>query len=364
MERDNVISRLRMNIRLDKYVSELLYDYDCVIIPRLGGIVTNYKPARFDRGMAYPPTKELGFNKNLTKNDGLLTQSISEVEGVSVREADDFVHQTVERYLEELSGGRRVELRKVGVLYIDDHKNLRFEPDASVNYLRDSFGFEVFKLPEYKEEQVLQVMPKGSEEGRIRVLRSPDHTRGIYRVAAATLAPFIAMSLYLALSTDFKSPTEISPAEIFPLKGKEKKAYSMRDEPDTPADRTPDKTAFPENESLFRFDFLKNEIRSDGVLVDIREAAPEKPLPPLREAGPYHIIGGCFGEKKNAENFVGRLKNRGYQSGVLDLHKGLYRVRIESYADYDRALDELKAMREDGTFPNAWLLKKKVQTNG
>ncbi|MFN2430356.1 MAG: hypothetical protein ABR574_10085, partial [Cryomorphaceae bacterium] len=33
---------------LDQYINELLYDYDCVILPQLGGFVTNYKPAQID----------------------------------------------------------------------------------------------------------------------------------------------------------------------------------------------------------------------------------------------------------------------------------------------------------------------------
>ena len=46
-----------MNTELDKYISELLFDYDCVIVPQLGGFVTNYKPAYFDKGIAHPPSK-------------------------------------------------------------------------------------------------------------------------------------------------------------------------------------------------------------------------------------------------------------------------------------------------------------------
>jgi hypothetical protein len=52
------------------------------------------------------------------------------------------------------------------------------------------------------------------------------------------------------------------------------------------------------------------------------------------------------------------LKTKGYEAGILDFHKGLHRVRIESYSDYTRALSQLRELRDSGTFPNAWLLKK------
>jgi hypothetical protein len=32
-------------MKLDHYISQLLFRYDCVIVPNLGGFVTNYKPA-------------------------------------------------------------------------------------------------------------------------------------------------------------------------------------------------------------------------------------------------------------------------------------------------------------------------------
>jgi len=355
-----------MTTRLDKYISELLYDYDCVIIPRLGGIVTNYKPARFEKGMAYPPGKELRFNKNLTKNDGLLAQCVSEIEEMSVQKADAFVQETVEHYLKELNGGNRVELNKVGILYIDDHRNLRFEPDTSVNYLRSAFGFEVFKLPEPKIQLKPAIEEKVEESPKIIPLKSPGHTKGIYRVAAATLAPFIAMSVYLALTTDFKSPTEISPAEIFPLSTKSKSQYEPRDFNVPAPTEEVEKTAFPENSDLFQFDFNTNEVSNGGAMVDLRKsssAVKVKESAP-QSIGLYHIIGGCFSEKTNAENFVDRLKMRGYASGILDMNKGLYRVRIESYDEYDEALNKLKIMRQDGTFPNAWLLKKKNANHG
>lgn len=348
-----------MNKGLDKYISELLYDYDCVIIPKLGGIVTNYKPAHIHNGMAHPPSKEIRFNKNLTKNDGLLAQSVSEAESLSIKEADGFVQECVEEYLKKLNGGDRVELKRVGILYIDGHSNLRFEPDTSVNYLRNSFGFEVIKLPAVPERTAAEdELVEEERSEKIIPLQTKSHTGGIYRVAAATLAPFIAMSVYLAATTDFKSPTEISLAEIFPTGAAAETSYSPRTEESKSIDISPEETIFPENQSVFRYDFMGEDHVAKGIAVDLRENKTS--LTPEKNIGLYHIIGGCFGEKENAEDFVDRLKMRGYDSGILDVNKGLYRVRIESYSDYERALSNLTSMREDGTFPNAWMLKKKM----
>ena len=63
-----------MKIDLAYSISQLLYRYDCVIIPGFGGFVTQFKSAAIDRQAhsIYPPSKEVSFNSMLVKNDGVL----------------------------------------------------------------------------------------------------------------------------------------------------------------------------------------------------------------------------------------------------------------------------------------------------
>jgi hypothetical protein len=347
---------------LDKYISELLFDYDCVIVPQLGGFVTNYKPAHFEKGIAYPPSKELRFNKNLKKNDGLLSQSISSAEGISIQDADVILHETVENYLTKLQENGRVQLNKVGILFIDENKQLRFKPDTTVNYLRKSYGFESFAMPSEIITQAPpieeQILPREEEEQKIIPIAETTYNKGIYWVAAATILPFIGMSIYLGMTTDFKSPTQITPAELIPFVETVKPKYDPR-KIAISEDELRDETNFPENTLIFPFDFESNRVDSLGVWVNLNDLPVENSTDNAETIqGIYHIIGGCFGEKPNAEKFVGRLKSRGYDATILDHHKGLYRVKIESFEDYDKALEVLQTTRENGTFPNAWLLKK------
>jgi len=357
-----------MITELDKYVSELLFDYDCVIVPQLGGFMTNYKPAYFDKGIAHPPSKELRFNKNLTKNDGLLSQSISNSEGISIQNADAILHESVEHYLGQLKESGRVKLNKVGILFIDENKQLRFTPDTTVNYLRQSFGFESFAMPAEVVAQIPVVEEKEVETEVetpvIPIAETPTYSKGISWVAAATLLPFIGMSIYLGMTTDFKSPTQITPAELIPLGNSASPKYAAREITMSKAELE-DETNYPENTRVFPFNFESNEVDSLGVWINMSDL-PEKVAAEKANTtnGLYHIIGGCFGEKQNAKKFVDRLKIRGYDSNILDLHKGLYRVKIESFNNYEQALNELKTTRENGTFPNAWLLKKKTAKDG
>ena len=71
-------------MKLEQYISELLYQYDCVVVPGLGGFVANYKSATIQpiQNTFSPPSKSISFNKNLNANDGLLANLIAQKEGV------------------------------------------------------------------------------------------------------------------------------------------------------------------------------------------------------------------------------------------------------------------------------------------
>ena len=67
-------------IELSRHIEILLLENDCVVVPELGGFIAHYQPARYveDEGIFLPPMRTIGFNPQLTMNDGLLAQSYME----------------------------------------------------------------------------------------------------------------------------------------------------------------------------------------------------------------------------------------------------------------------------------------------
>jgi len=139
-----------MPLDLDTRLSDLLYHYDCVIIPDLGGFVTEYRSARIDKVLRiiHPPSKDLRFNGQLTANDGLLANALATAEGLSHEEANAQIKAQVEDYFTELEAGRPVTFDKVGILHLDSENRIQFSPDRSVNYLLDSYRLkELYAQP-------------------------------------------------------------------------------------------------------------------------------------------------------------------------------------------------------------------------
>ena len=67
---------------LEGYITDLLYRYQCVVVPDFGAFLSQIKPASLQResNTFYPPYKELSFNARLHTNDGLLVAQVAQAE--------------------------------------------------------------------------------------------------------------------------------------------------------------------------------------------------------------------------------------------------------------------------------------------
>ena len=65
-------------MKIEEYISDLLFEHDCVIVPDFGGFVCNYGPAAIDpaKHLFEPPAKRILFNKGLSRPLGPATPVI------------------------------------------------------------------------------------------------------------------------------------------------------------------------------------------------------------------------------------------------------------------------------------------------
>ncbi len=144
-------------------IKDLLYQHDCVIIPEFGGFVANYKSADvdYDRNIFSPPSKEIGFNKQLAHNDGLLISAVSMSTGLAYPDARNNVREFVKDLQKKLSKGKKVVFDDLGTFYLGKDKLLQFEPDRSTNFLIASFGLSSFEYNELEEYDIRKkIQPK------------------------------------------------------------------------------------------------------------------------------------------------------------------------------------------------------------
>ena len=106
---------------LQNYISSLLVEYDCVIIPDFGGFVANYASAKIHptQHTFEPPFKQIAFNKNLTTNDGLLANAVAIGQSITFVEASSWIEQEVLRIEIRLAKKEPIKLDNVGTLFYD-----------------------------------------------------------------------------------------------------------------------------------------------------------------------------------------------------------------------------------------------------
>jgi len=149
-----------------RYIGDLLYDYECVVIPGLGGFIINDKPASVNYTTHYfkPPFREVMFNPYLRTNDGLLVNYIAKEESLSYQDAKKRMDTFAIACQRALDDGKQIRFDKVGTIRKDGNGKVVFNQDTTVNYNPNSFGLFPFISPAVNkisdEERIKEVIKK------------------------------------------------------------------------------------------------------------------------------------------------------------------------------------------------------------
>lgn len=92
------------------------------------------------------------------------------------------------------------------------------------------------------------------------------------------------------------------------------------------------------------------------VVKPVVKPAPQKSSLQIAENGSFHVIGGAFGEERNAIRYAEKLKSNGNNAQVIGKYNGLYLVSIESFATASEASNALQKL--ESVTGKAWIFKK------
>ena len=299
-------------MRLADYINDLLYRYDCVIVPNFGGFVTNKIGARVNTTSHtfYPPKKQLTFNAYLQHNDGLLANYIASSKNISFEEAVTFIAEEVAQWNEKLAT-TSVTVASVGSLSLNEAKQVVFEPNPSSNFLAESFGLTEVSTPsvERVKEVTIKSLPTTTTEENKRTIP-------LYVRRAAAAAVFVGIA-YVGWNGVQNQQQEV----------------------------------------------LANQEESVEKKIQSATFVIENPLPTInlnvsKEARNFHIIAGAFQEEHNAENKLAELQDKGYDASIVGKNGlGLIQVAFASYATKVEARKALEIIKESVS-EDAWLLAK------
>ena len=294
-------------MKFDNYIKDLLYRYECVILPKLGAFVARNTHSIIDESsnIIYPPSKIISFNASIKENDGLLANHIAMCEDISHEKAIEKINKKIIVYKKNLNQGKELKFKNVGSLSLKDGSYI-FIPSNKVNFLNSSFGLTGFSTSKIN-----------------RANANKNYNVNSYVKYAAILV--IALFVGSFIANNYLD--EINQANMISYKTAEKE--------------------------------IENKIQKATFIID-------NPLPAIKlrlkkQYGDFHIVAGSFRVKENSYTKLEQLKTIGY----LDARKigknnyGLYQVAYGSYDTRAEAYNALSRIRSEHNI-NAWLLYKSV----
>ena len=335
-------------MKMETYISDLLYRHDCVIIPGLGGLITNYRSAQIHpvSHTFRPPSKSIRFNVNLQEDDGLLANYVSSCESISFASAQSKIERFVFSIQNDLEHKKEARLPKIGVLSVDINGIISFEPDLKVNYLPDAFGLEAIQSPAILRKSKGIDVSKQIYQGAKSI--QAQKTSFNWKVAAV-LIPLIGLSTYISFQQEAIGDKYANYAYLNPFKEKPAAVYVPR------AIEAKEKTI--ELKETTAAPNIVLETIKENTEVKVKKTIPEPSVKTTLVSKPFHLVAGCFSSMLNANNLVAQLKTEGFDASVIGQNaNGLFRVAFQSYVNRELAVSEMKKLKDSGK--STWLLKK------
>jgi len=385
-------------MRLEKYINQLLFQHDCVIVPKFGAFISHPISTKInpEDQSIQPPYKEISFTSSLNSNDGVLAHTYASEENVDLTLANENLAQDVEAWNTRLSKGETIELDKIGSLKTTSEGILQFEPHTTENFLIDSFGLKTIK-PQLIIKQNIETAIENPKRNWSSLLAAAsvipiliggyfyfntpqpiqkyvDHQWSgvILPVIKETVPTLITKDSNEAVQTQENSihnlPTTIQNPLEFVQAGS---SFTLPSEEQVDSTNSPVVSKFEitvvEEKQLNADDkevkaIIKNT-KVDPKVADKKEVVKKETAPVKNEetslkieANPkkFQIIAASLRQADDAKRMLGYLKDEGYKNANIVYVKGrYYYVTYESFNSKDEASKYLNNLHKQR--PDAWV---------
>ncbi len=336
---------------LSLHIEYLLLRHDCVIVPGLGAFIARRHGAIIDheRGIILPPTREVGFNREVHTDDGLLAHSISRRERVSFEEGRQKMLCKIEEVKDTLLHEGEATLGHVGTLKIGQENTITFHPYRRGDSMATAMGRYLTHLlheeetpakdEETKENNLHPHPVEEAEEPNNEVASSeeadPIRARNPYYIikirksyahVAAGLFFCLLLALSMILPSSSRNDTHKAFASVVPIQ-----TSTEKDRPAAPAKPQPKVMETPAEENNTE---------------ELKETEPTHP---------YYLIVATFRTQEEADNYIAAS---GAETKLIHVGgRKLHRVAVESAEKKEALQGRLNDKNFKTRYPGAWIWK-------
>lgn len=337
---------------LAKHIETLLVKHNCVVVPGLGGFVTQVQPAHYDEqdGCFVPPKRSVTFNSILSNNDGLLVERYQQYERMTYYTATQHIAEQVAELKKRVEEDGQVELVGIGALSANGAYGMKFTPKESGLMTPDLYALEpVFAEPAHTQKETIApatpaaALTNEEESKKYYVLRL--NKKIVNSVAAAVMC---IMFYFLVIPTGNITDAGPHMASMFPTQvvhntKVEKKVVISK------------KGSINSRENL---QTKEAESSPQGAQVVERNEAPvEKATQTVEKvAKKEFVIVMASSVTENFGNiFVDKLKAEGLPTPRLIKTDGMMRVVVGHFASTEEAYEHLRKITDNEDYAGSWV---------
>lgn len=383
---------------LSRHIEVLLLENDCVIVPGLGGFIAHNKAAEFkdSANIFCPPLRTIGFNPQLTINDGLLAQSYMQSYDTDFPDASRKIESVVSQIKDSLYKNGQAELDNIGTLYYTMAGTYGFEPYGNAFFSPSLYGLGSFSISPLSElasvketaaEQRIVIetvsssveSPKEKNKQQHIIKRMAEHAIGI----AAAIILFFVLSVpventyldnssYASLGAETmldairsKSLATSSPDKAGNAEDMQQTATAGRRNNVNTLRPVAVKTVKVEKAVKAEPAVVKKEKTAEAVKEQPKatvkkEAKAAKEIQKSNTAGDkgLFIIVASLQTMQDAEKELAKFKKQGYNDAKILTSDNRFRIALYSYTDKSQAYNKINELKKDEQFKTAWLLNK------
>lgn len=372
---------------LSRHIETLLLENDCVIVPGLGGFIAHNKPAEFKESanIFCPPLRTIGFNPQLTINDGLLVQAYMQAYDTDFPDASRKIENTVSQIKETLYKNGQAELDNIGTLYYTMAGVYGFEPYYNAFFSPDLYGLGNFSIsplsalstPE-RHEDVTDIRIETKLPLNINSAKKDKKFHMAKRVAEHAVGIAAAILLFFILSVPVEN-TYLDNASYASL-GAETMLDAIRSKSvavSTPVSeksetaKVQQKKLTGNNVNTLRPVAVKNvkvekpaaSVAKETKITSVSEKKETKSSEKSNKAVKkddkgLFIIVSSLQTMADAEKELEKFKKQGYSEASILTSDNRFRIALYRYNDKSKAYGKINELRKEEQFKSAWLLDK------
>jgi len=294
--------------KIYQHIEKLLAKHDYVVVPNLGGFVVQTQSAKLLIDRITPPLSTVGFNPLMHYSDGLLAIEIARNEGISYREASEFIDKEIEKLKSKIGQSKKIEFGNLGFFEQNQGEGILFSPKSSSDFLPLNIGIS--------EIYYTEVTNKKTKDPKTITLKLPSKQTFRYGAAAVLVFGLLFVSPRV---NDMHKSNQADFSTLLPI-------------------------VLPENMPV---------IDSTAINMDSLSAENLTPYDSVK----FHVVVASLPTQLSAENYCKTLEKENFVHAHVLPPAKKYRVAIKSFSNRETAIEFMENLRlSSSQFVTAWVL--------